>query len=198
MFGNPQPHLFQGQSQLMPKTKAIQATSAATIPAPTYAPGFVGQDPIPGPHANGTPNGQASQEAPRRRGRPPGKRNAVPAPPIAQSTPQRRVSATPPAPPRPPGPSLEVRQAAMLLKQASDSTRLQVLLILAEGERNVGQLCADLGNMSQPATSHHLALLRHSRLIEPRRSGKSNYYSLSEEGRALATVVSGLVGGQPR
>jgi DNA-binding transcriptional ArsR family regulator len=91
--------------------------------------------------------------------------------------------------PRPPGPSPEVRQAAMLLKQAADPTRLQVLLLLAEQERNVSTLCADLGHQSQPAVSHHLALLRHGRLIEPRRQGKNNVYSLTEEGRKLAEAI---------
>ena len=33
------------------------------------------------------------------------------------------------------------QQAAALLKQASDPTRLHVLLLLAEGERHVGALC---------------------------------------------------------
>jgi DNA-binding transcriptional ArsR family regulator len=93
-----------------------------------------------------------------------------------------------------PRPSTEVRQAADLLKQVSDPTRLQVLLLLTEKERNVSELCADLGTQSQPAVSHHLALLRHGRLIEPRRSGKHNYYYLTDTGRELADVVNALIG----
>lgn len=91
-------------------------------------------------------------------------------------------------------PSSEIRQAADLLKQVSDPTRLQVLMLLTEKERNVSELCADLGTQSQPAVSHHLALLRHGRLIEPRRSGKHNYYYLTETGRELAEVVTALIG----
>ncbi len=60
-------------------------------------------------------------------------------------------------------------------------------------ERNVTELCADLGTQSQPAVSHHLALLRHGRLIEPRRSGKHNFYALTEAGRELAHVVNSVV-----
>lgn len=88
----------------------------------------------------------------------------------------------------------EIRRVADLLKQVSDPTRLQVLMLLDEEERNVTELCADLGAQSQPAVSHHLALLRHGRLIEPRRAGKHNYYALTEAGRELARVVEGLVG----
>ena len=91
-------------------------------------------------------------------------------------------------------PSSQIRQAADLLKQVSDPTRLQVLMLLTEKERNVSELCADLGTQSQPAVSHHLALLRHGRLIEPRRSGKHNFYYLTEAGRELAQVVNTIVG----
>ena len=90
-------------------------------------------------------------------------------------------------------PSAEVRRVADLLKQVSDPTRLQVLMLLSEKERNVTELCADLGTQSQPAVSHHLALLRHGRLIEPRRSGKHNFYALTEAGRELAQVVNSVV-----
>src|SRR5689334_6061664 len=53
-----------------------------------------------------------------------------------------------------------VKRAAILLKQASDPTRLQVLMMLGEGEKHVGAI-SDTLTMSQPAVSHHLALLRH-------------------------------------
>jgi DNA-binding transcriptional ArsR family regulator len=90
-------------------------------------------------------------------------------------------------------PAAEIRRVAELLKQVSDPTRLQVLMLLSEKERNVTELCTDLGTQSQPAVSHHLALLRHGRLIEPRRSGKHNFYALTDAGRQLAHVVNSVV-----
>jgi DNA-binding transcriptional ArsR family regulator len=90
-------------------------------------------------------------------------------------------------------PTAEIRRVAELLKQVSDPTRLQVLILLSEKERNVTELCGDLGTQSQPAVSHHLALLRHGRLIEPRRSGKHNFYALTDAGRQLAHVVNSVV-----
>ena len=66
-------------------------------------------------------------------------------------------------------------------------------MLLSEKERNVTELCADLGTQSQPAVSHHLALLRHGRLIEPRRSGKHNFYGLTDTGEELANVVKGIL-----
>ncbi len=90
-------------------------------------------------------------------------------------------------------PAAAIRQAAELLKQVSDPTRLRVLMLLTEKERNVSELCADLNAQSQPAVSHHLALLRHGRLVEPRRVGKHNFYHLTDAGRELAGVVDSIV-----
>ena len=87
----------------------------------------------------------------------------------------------------------QARRASILLKHVSDPTRLQVILILSEGERHVGALCAQL-SQSQPAVSHHLALLRHGGVIAPRRQGKNNFYSLTETGGELAKVVKNLIG----
>lgn len=89
----------------------------------------------------------------------------------------------------------DFRDAATVLKQAADATRLQILTLLSDGEMNVGELCRATGQISQPAVSHHLALLRHSRLAQFRRSGKNSVYSLTDEGRRLADAVRGLIGG---
>jgi DNA-binding transcriptional ArsR family regulator len=86
----------------------------------------------------------------------------------------------------------QAKRASILLKHVSDPTRLQVILILSEGERHVGALCAQL-SQSQPAVSHHLALLRHGNIIAPRRQGKNNFYSLTETGADLARVVKNLI-----
>jgi DNA-binding transcriptional ArsR family regulator len=89
-------------------------------------------------------------------------------------------------------PFKQAQRAAILLKQASDPTRLQILGILAQGECHVGGLCEQL-NQTQPAVSHHLALLRHGGIIAPRRAGKNNYYSLTGTGESLATIVKTLI-----
>jgi len=88
--------------------------------------------------------------------------------------------------------SQQARRASILLKHVSDPTRLQVILILSDGEQHVGALCSQL-SQSQPAVSHHLALLRHGGIIAPRRQGKNNFYSLTDTGTELSTVVKGLM-----
>lgn len=86
----------------------------------------------------------------------------------------------------------QAQRAAVRLKQASDPTRLTVLLILLEGESNVGSLCDQLG-LGQPAVSHHLALLRHGGIVVPRRQGKNNFYALTEAGEELAKVAKSVM-----
>ena len=87
------------------------------------------------------------------------------------------------------------RRAADLLKMVADPTRLRIVLMLAERERTVTELCADLGAKSQPAISHHLSLLRHSAVVMPQRDGKNNIYSNTDLGRTLARLAAPLVEG---
>ena len=73
-----------------------------------------------------------------------------------------------------------IRELAQVFKLLSDETRLRILFYLALSENrelHVTDLCQRLGQ-SQPAVSHHLALLRVSGLIESRREGKHNFYSV--------------------
>jgi ArsR family transcriptional regulator len=70
------------------------------------------------------------------------------------------------------------RELVQVFKLLSDETRLRILLYLAQDrELHVTALCEKLGQ-SQPAVSHHLALLRVAGLIEARRDGKHNFYSV--------------------
>jgi ArsR family transcriptional regulator len=74
-----------------------------------------------------------------------------------------------------------VRDLVKVFKLLSDETRLRILLYLSQRpELHVRALCDKLGQ-SQPAVSHHLALLRVAGLIECRREGKHNFYHLVPE-----------------
>src|SRR4051812_6648338 len=84
-----------------------------------------------------------------------------------------------------------IQRAASLLKQVSDPTRLQVITLLSEGERHVGGLC-DQFDVSQPAVSHHLALLRHGGIVDRRRQGKNNFYCLTDTGYRLSEIVKSM------
>ena len=71
-----------------------------------------------------------------------------------------------------------VKDLVKVFKLLSDETRLRILLyLMRRKELHVRALCEILGQ-SQPAVSHHLALLRVAELIEPRREGKHNFYRI--------------------
>jgi len=92
-----------------------------------------------------------------------------------------------------------VRELAQVFKLLSDETRLRILFYLAQNnELHVTDLCNRLGQ-SQPAVSHHLALLRVSGLIESRREGKHNFYSVRTDhfGDLLVSLFS-ATGDMPR
>lgn len=70
------------------------------------------------------------------------------------------------------------KSLVQLFKLLSDETRLKILFyLMKQDELNVRALC-DLLGQSQPAVSHHLALLRVAGLIESRRDGKHNFYHI--------------------
>jgi len=92
----------------------------------------------------------------------------------------------------PPGSEAVIRDLAQVARLLSDETRLRIIFFLAQnGELHVSDLCERLGQ-SQPAVSHHLALLRVSGLIEPRREGKHNFYSVRTDtfGELLVSLFS--------
>src|SRR5204863_8801538 len=72
----------------------------------------------------------------------------------------------------------DLEQLTTLFRLLSDKTRLNILFLLANGERNVSSLCDEL-QLPQPTVSHHLGLLRMSNVISNRRSGKQVFYSLN-------------------
>jgi ArsR family transcriptional regulator, arsenate/arsenite/antimonite-responsive transcriptional repressor len=75
-------------------------------------------------------------------------------------------------------PSQLEKDLTQVFKLLSDETRLRILMyLIREGELHVTALCQRLAQ-SQPAVSHHLALLRVAGLIEARRDGKHNFYSV--------------------
>lgn len=72
--------------------------------------------------------------------------------------------------------------------------RLQLLELIAQGERSVEQLAGRSG-LSIANASRHLQILRRARLAEPRREGKRMLYSLVSDSDVIALLGSlGRVG----
>ncbi|RKO68055.1 transcriptional regulator [Desulfofundulus salinus] len=78
------------------------------------------------------------------------------------------------------GKVLEVAGLSELFKVLGDETRTKILYLLSYRELCVCDL-AEILEMSLPAVSHHLRLLKAMRLVKYRREGKMVYYSLDDD-----------------
>lgn len=75
---------------------------------------------------------------------------------------------------------LEVAGLSELFKVLGDETRTKILYLLAHRKLCVCDIAVIL-EMSLPAVSHHLRLLKALRLVKYVREGKMVYYSLDDE-----------------
>ena len=69
---------------------------------------------------------------------------------------------------------------ADFFKVFADSTRIRILYVLLCSETCVCDI-AQLLNMTQPAISHQLRILKRMDLVKTRRDGKTVFYSLADD-----------------
>ncbi len=82
----------------------------------------------------------------------------------------------------------DVKKVAALLKLVSENSRLQLVLMLKNGEHCVCQLMEHL-KFSQSLISHHLKDLKDGGLVTDRRDGKWSYYSLTPKGKEITNLI---------
>lgn len=87
-----------------------------------------------------------------------------------------------------------MKKIAEFYKALGDETRLKIIQMLAEKELCVCEIIDRL-QMSQPAVSHHLKILRQVGLVKDSREGRWIYYTLAGDvfketfvGEDLATI----------
>ena len=83
----------------------------------------------------------------------------------------------------------DFQAVSLLFKQLCDPTRLRIFWLLCHCEEWVINISA-LVEMSSPAVSHHLKLLKDSGLIVSRRDGKEVYYRAAENRQAELLMVN--------
>ena len=100
---------------------------------------------------------------------------------MARVTTKKSFSPSPKRRPRTSKLDTSIRELGQAFKLLSDETRLRILYLLVSNDQlNVTALCNEL-KQSQPAVSHHLALLRVAGIIVARRDGKHNFYTVRPE-----------------
>ena len=68
---------------------------------------------------------------------------------------------------------------ARFLRCIGEPTRLQILRLLAKGERCVGELASVL-NKEQSLISHHLRALKECNIVKERQEAQKVYYKLTD------------------
>lgn len=83
---------------------------------------------------------------------------------------------------------------AELFRQLGDASRIRIFWLLCHCEECVINLSAMM-DMSSPAVSHHLKLLKTAELITSRREGKEVYYKSADtaEARALHDTIETML-----
>ncbi|MHB9029971.1 MAG: ArsR/SmtB family transcription factor [Candidatus Latescibacterota bacterium] len=86
-----------------------------------------------------------------------------------------------------------LEKMAQVLKAVAHPVRLQIVNILLNGERSVGELVSAIG-AKQSFTSIHLTIMRTRGILKARRNGNQVYYRIENAGvrNILTSIVSNL------
>lgn len=76
-------------------------------------------------------------------------------------------------------------EIANLFKAFCDERRLEILALLASGEKCACKLLEEV-DISQATLSHHMKILCDSGIVTPRKEGKWTHYSINKEGSEVA------------
>jgi DNA-binding transcriptional ArsR family regulator len=79
-----------------------------------------------------------------------------------------------------------------LVRHLSDPTRIQILLMLADGKKSATQIAKGLGQ-APLAFSHHLSSLRFFELVDSSAEDNETYYELTEPGARFVDSTLGLL-----
>lgn len=73
---------------------------------------------------------------------------------------------------------MDIDQYVQLSKALGDRNRLEIILLLTEGEQCACELLKRF-SFTQPTLSHHMRILSQVSLVEVRKDGKWSYYSIN-------------------
>ena len=76
-------------------------------------------------------------------------------------------------------------ESVTFAKALADETRQKIMNMLCCNWLCVSDVVDQLGNVSQPTVSHHLAILRDAELVHTRREGKKIFYTLNQDAVAV-------------
>lgn len=75
----------------------------------------------------------------------------------------------------------KLKEISELLKVLSNENRLAIVCHLIEKPMTVSELHEKLGNLTQPAISQHLAMLKMNRILDSNKSGLTITYFIKDK-----------------
>ena len=75
---------------------------------------------------------------------------------------------------------MELLDVIHISKALSDANRLEIIFMLAKGEK-CGCMLLEKFNITQPTLSHHMKILMDCGLVKDRKVGKWHHYSLNKD-----------------
>jgi len=89
----------------------------------------------------------------------------------------------------------EIKGVQKILTALGDETRQHLILIMLSNGDCTGMRVnniAEKTNLSRPAVSHHLQILKDAEIVKMRREGAKNYYFFNTDMDALSRLISML------
>lgn len=76
---------------------------------------------------------------------------------------------------------MKTPEIVLFAKALADDTRQKIMKLCCCEWISVNEIVEQLGGVTQPTVSHHLAILRESGLVDLRHEGKQTFYSLNQK-----------------
>ena len=92
--------------------------------------------------------------------------------------------------------AVEVQNMQNILTALGDEVRQHLILVMMQSGQCFGMRVNDIvaqTNLSRPAVSHHLQILKHAGIVKMRREGTKNYYYFDADMQAFDQLIHMLV-----
>ena len=75
---------------------------------------------------------------------------------------------------------MEREEVALIAKALSDANRIRIIEMLVDGEKSGCEILEEL-DISQPTLSHHMKILTECNILNSKKTGKWQIYSINSE-----------------
>lgn len=79
---------------------------------------------------------------------------------------------------------IDEMELSFMFKALSDYNRIKIVLKLVDGEKCANSILDDF-YITQPTLSHHMSILKESGIVNVRKSGKKQFYSINQNSVGL-------------